>query len=288
MVNLDAVFLGNFESGSPEWLALRDEPGVVTGTLAGVVAGLSPWESAFTAWAKQTKRIPSEIKQTRAMRLGQLKESVVKQLWLEENQGYKLHEVGTWSHKDFDWCRANPDGVLEFIDGELVLMEIKTARAPFDVLPTHYQAQVQWYMWVLGLKRAIVVVEAFNDIQQFDIPADEFFQQSLFEAAERFRASVINDVKPDWDGSESTYQTVRAMNPDATDETVDLGDLGVNLSNAQKAFDVAETELRSFKSATLDALGSACRGVVNVGGEEYVVVTRSVNKNGVVSLKVKG
>ena len=288
MVNLDAVFLGNFESGSPEWLALRDEPGVVTGTLAGVVAGLSPWESAFTAWAKQTKRIPSDVKQTRAMRLGQLKESVVKQLWLEENQGYKLHEVGTWAHKDFDWCRANPDGVLEFMDGELVLMEIKTARAPFDSLPSHYQAQVQWYMWVLGLKRAIVVVEAFNDIQQFDIAADEFFQQGLFEAAERFRASVINDVKPDWDGSESTYQTVRAMNPDATDDVVDLGHLGVNLANAQKAFNVAEAELRSFKSATLDALGSACRGVVNVGGEEYVVVTRSVNKNGVVSMKVKG
>lgn len=288
MVNLDAVFLGEFESGSPEWLALRDQPGVVTGTLAGVVAGLSPWESAFTAWAKQTKRISSEVKQSRAMRLGQLKESVVKQLWLEENPGYKLHEVGTWAHKEHDWCRANPDGVLEFLDGELVLMEIKTARAPFDVLPAHYVAQVQWYMWVLGLKRAIVVVEAFNDIQQFDILADEFFQQGLFEAADRFRASVINDVKPDWDGSESTYQTVRAMNPNATDDVVDLGELGVNLSNAQKAFDVAESELRSFKSATLDALGSACRGVVNVDGEEYVVVTRSVNKNGVVSMKVKG
>ena len=288
MVNLDARFLGDFVSGSDEWLSLRNEPGVVTGTLAGVVAGLSPWESAFTAWAKQTKRIPSDMKQTRAMRLGQLKESVVKQLWLEENQGYKLHEVGTWAHKEHDWCRANPDGVLEFLDGELVLMEIKTARAPFDSLPAHYVAQVQWYMWVLGLKRAIVVVEAFNDIQQFDIIADEFFQQGLFEAAERFRAAVLNDVQPDWDGSKSTYETVRAMNPNATDETVDLGELGVNLANAQKAFDVAESELRAFKSATLDALGSACRGVVSVGGEEYVVVTRSVNKNGVVSLKVKG
>jgi hypothetical protein len=37
----------------------------------------------------------------------------------------------------------------------------------------------------------------------------------------------------------------------------------------------------------LDNLGSASRGVVNVGGEEYVVCTRSVNKNGVVSLTVK-
>lgn len=287
MVNLDAKFLGDFVSGSKEWHELREERGVVTGTLAGVVAGLSPWKSAFTAWAEQTGRVSGDVVQSRAMRLGQLKEPVVKQLWLEENPGWTLHEVGTWAHKEHDWCRANPDGVLEFLDGSLALMEIKTARTPFDVLPPHYVAQVQWYMWVLGLPKAIVVVESFNDIKQFDIVADEFFQAGLFEAAERFRAAVLNDVQPDWDGSKSTYETVREMHKGSSDETVDLGDLGVNLSNAQRAFDAAEEELRSFKSAALDALGSACRGVVVVGDEEYLVVTRSVNKNGVVSLKVE-
>ncbi len=73
-----AKLLGNFESGSAEWLALREGEAVVTGTLAGIVCGWSQWESPFTAWAKATGRIPSEVKQSLAMRFGQVFESGIK------------------------------------------------------------------------------------------------------------------------------------------------------------------------------------------------------------------
>jgi hypothetical protein len=42
-----------------------------------------------------------------------------------------------------------------------------------------------------------------------------------------------------------------------------------------------------LKSRTIDALGEAKTGFVDVGGEQYVVCTRSVNRNGVVSLTIK-
>ena len=281
-----AVFLGKYESGSPEWLALRAGANV-SGTLVGTVNGLNPWESAFTAWAKATGRIPDEVKQTLRMRAGQLLEPVAKQLWLEQNPGYELDgDVGTWAHPQFEWAVANPDGFLLWPDGKGGILEIKTTTRPYDELPAHYRAQVLWYMWVMNMiekPAKVVVLVAGSDLQEFDVEWDNFEFEALLAGVNRWRESVLADVKPGWDGSESTFATVKKLNEGITDATEDLGELGVHLSNAQATFDEAETFLRELKSRTLDAMGDAKYGV----SHGVTVAVRAVNKNGVVSLTVK-
>lgn len=287
-----AVYLGNFESGSPEWLALRKGDAVVTGTLAGAIAGLSPYKSAYTAWAEATGRISDEVPQNRAMRLGQLLEDPIKKLWIEENPGWWLEPetVGTWSHDDYDWARANPDGVVQDADGKMHIIEIKTAAFPWEEVPPHYEAQVLWYMWIMDIKTTAKLVALFGgrELKTFDIEWDDFKFDSIFASVIRWREAVLANVVPEWDGSDSTYQTARELSPkDTSDASVDLGDLGIHLGNAQSEADEAYKKLQMLKSITLDNLGSATRGIVNVDGNEYVVCTRSVNKNGVVSLTVK-
>jgi len=281
-------FLGNFESGSPEWLALRAEPGVVTGTLVGTVNGLNPWESAFTAWAKATGQIPAEVKQTLRMRAGQLLEPVAKQLWIEQNPGWWIEpeSVGTWAHDQHDWARANPDGIVQDSDGRPRILEIKTTTRPYDEFPAHYRAQVLWYMWVMNmtdLPALAVVLVAGSDLQTFEVEWNQFEFDALFAGVERWREKVANGEKPDWDGSESTFATVKALNSGIVDETEDLGDLGQYLFLAQADFDAAELKLRELKSRTLDAMGDAKYGY----SHDFLVATRSVNRNGVVSLTVK-
>lgn len=284
-----AKFLGKHESGSDEWLALREGEAVVTGTLVGQILGLNPWESAFTAWAKATGKIPNEVKQSRAMRLGQLLEDPVKQIWWEENQGYSIeHEVGTWAHDEFDWARANPDGILYYPDGSKGILEIKTSRFPFEEVPPHYRAQVLWYCFVMGVtKGKLVALFSGNDLKEFDIEFDQWEFDAMFAAVQRWRECVLTEQKPDWDGSASTYETVKALNTGVADLAVDLGDLGFHVQNAQSDFDKAAELLQELKSRTLDALGEAKTGFVEVSGEQYVVCTRSVNRNGVVSLTIK-
>ena len=63
--------------------------------------------------------------------------------------------------------------------------------------------------------------------------------------------------------------------------------MGFHVQNAQSDFDKAAELLQELKSRTLDALGEAKTGFVEVSGEQYVVCTRSVNRNGVVSLTIK-
>jgi putative phage-type endonuclease len=284
-----AQFLGKHESGSDEWLALREGEAVVTGTLVGQILGLNPWESAFTAWAKATGKIPNEVKQSLAMRFGQVFEDPIKLVWSELNPGYEIiSDVGTWAHDEFDWARANPDGFLNYPDGTSGILEIKTSRFPFEEVPPHYRAQVLWYCFVMGAKKAkLVALFSGNDLKEFDIEFDQWEFDAMFAAVQRWRECVLSETKPDWDGSASTYETVKALNTGVADVAVDLGDLGFHVQNAQSDFDKAGEHLQELKSRTLDALGEAKTGFVEVSGEQYVVCTRSVNRNGVVSLTVK-
>lgn len=280
-----ANFLGNFESGSDDWLALREGAGVVTGTLVGTVNGLNPWESAFTAWAKATGKISSEITQSLPMRFGQVFEAGIKQVWSEVSGFQVQSDIGTWSHDNYAWARANPDGF--WLDGDAKgILEIKTARVPFDEVPPHYRAQVLWYMWVMGMTdqpAKLVALFSGNDLQTFDIYWNQFEFDALFAGVERWREKVLADQKPDWDGSQSTFDTVKKLNTDLVAESEELGQLGVELKLAQIRADEAYTHLMELKSRTLDALQNAKYGYV----DDVLVAVRSVNKNGVVSLTVK-
>lgn len=272
-----AKFLGSFTPDQPEWHELRNVPGVVTGTLAGTICGFNPWESAFTAWAKATGKISGERPQSFAMRMGQLLEPVVKQAWLERNPDYQIEETGTWAHDDHDWARANPDGFLVYPDGSKGVLEIKTGRA-FDEVPLNYRAQVLWYMFVTGLRKAKLVGLFFgSDLREFDIEWNEFEFGAIFGKVLLWRDHVLREVQPAWDGAADTLDTVKLLNPDLDEsEWVELNDLGVALSNAQAAFDVAERELNTWKSAVLDQMGSAKYGFVVAQGERIVVAQRSL------------
>jgi len=94
---------------------------------------------------------------------------------------------------------------------------------------------------------------------------------------------VKTGLAPDWEGSTSTYEAVRAMHPDIVDETVDLGELGIHLVNAAFDFEDAQKKFNEMKSRTLDALGGAKYGVV----DDRKVCYRSSKSGGTPFLVVK-
>jgi putative phage-type endonuclease len=279
-----AVLIGEFENGSEEWHELRSQG--VGGSQVGTCLGLNPWESAFSAWARAVGAFePKES--SLAMRLGNLFEPVIKDAWLSENPGWTIYETGTWqsSKPGFEWCHANPDGIMVDENGELHILEVKMSRYPWDVVPAHYRAQVLWYMNILGIHKAkLVALFGGNDIQTFDIEWSEFEAETNVMLVKRWWDCVLEERQPEWDGSTSTYEMVRFLHPDIDpDASVELGQLGVELSLAQTEFDKADTFLRELKSRTLDAMGSAKTGTV----DGLTVATRSARGGGLPYLTIK-
>ena len=284
-----AKFIGLFENGSPEWHAVRAEG--VGGSEVGTICGLNKWESAFTLWAKKSGKISDQIPQSEPMEWGSRLESVILDKFVESHPELEVwSEAGSWRNEYDSWAHANPDGIYRREDGSYGIIEIKTAAYPDDWqigaqgvlgassgVPRYYLTQVQHYLRVFGFKEAIVcALFTGNKYREYLVEADEFQQQVDRDQVIKFLAAIESDTKPDWDGSASTYETTRALNPDITDDEVELGELGLEFQKVQQIAATAEASLFSLKSRVLDALGTAKKGLLD--GE--VIVTRQAGRNG--------
>ena len=266
-----AISLGNFENNSPEWHELRNQEGVISGSEIGTILGLSPWTSAFTLWAEKTGRIERTVAPNIAMRLGTLVEPAIRQLYQESHPDHVVEEVGTYASLTASWMHANPDAICLDENGEGYVLEIKHTASYWDSIPEHYKAQVFWYMYVLDLKRAVFAVVNAGRYKEYELLWDDFEFAAMLQQVTKFRQYVLENVQPDWDGSESTYETVRQLSPGVEFRDEELGLLGVELMNAQTDFDKAETHLREMKSRVIGALNGAKNGTI----DGQVVVTLS-------------
>ena len=284
----NAVFLGNFENNSPEWHNLRNQEGVISGSEIGAILGLSPFTSALTLWAEKTNRLPDNFVGNTAMRLGQLVEPAIRKLYEELHPEDIVQEVGTYASKENAWMHANPDGVCVDANGQGYILEIKHTATYWDDVPEHYKAQVFWYMQVFGLKRAVFAVVNAGRYKEYEVLWDDFEWEAIYWQVLKFRKCILDDYQPDWDGSESTFETVRALSPDVELRDEELGQLGIELFNANLAFEEAETKLRELKSRTIAALNGAKNGTIDgqivctlnqrAGGSPFLTIKKAVKK----------
>lgn len=278
-----ALRLGNFENNSPEWHELRNQRGVISGSEIGTILGLSPWTSALTLWAEKTGKIERSVTPNTAMRLGTLVEPAIRQLYQESHPDHVVEEVGTYASVHASWMHANPDAICLDEHGEGYVLEIKHTATYWDAIPEHYKAQVFWYMYVFNLKKAVFAVVNAGRYKEYELLWDDFEFAAMLQQVTKFRNYVLENIQPDWDGSESTYETVRQLSPGIESRDEELGLLGVELMNAQTDFDKAETHLREMKSRVIGALNGAKNGCI----DGQVVVTLSSRAGNAPYLTIK-
>jgi hypothetical protein len=138
-------------------------------------------------------------------------------------------------------------------------------------------------MYVFDLKRAVFAVVNAGRYKEYELVWDDFEFAAILQQVTKFRNYVLDNVQPDWDGSESTYETVRQLSPGIESRDEELGTLGIELMNAQTDFDKAETYLREMKSRVIGALNGAKNGTI----DGQVVVTLSQRSGNAPYLTIK-
>lgn len=284
-----ARFAGAYNSTQPEWHELRK--GRVGGSLVGTIAGLNKWESAVTAFYKFTGKISDSIPDTPAMEWGRRLEAVIIDKFADEHPELVVHkDPGTWIHAERDFQLANPDALLER-DGELGVLEIKTAAYKDDWVdengelrvPLYYQTQVQWYLSTLGLSWAyLAVLFSGREYMEFEIQANPFQQEIDLMLVQTFLDHCARNEQPAWDGSNSTYETVRQLHPEIDNTEVELGNLGSDYLEALKQSENATQRLTELKSRVMAEMGRAKTGTIGgvarfwrrsrSGGSPFLVV----------------
>lgn len=275
----DAELVGLFEPDSEEWHKARESG--IGGSEVGTIVGLNPWDSAFALWARRTGQIPEKKLNGWAIRFGHAFEEPILRMWAAEHPEWKVMRTGTYRSRRHSYQLANPDALAQHVEtGEWMVIEVKTSRNPWREAPPAYVAQVQHYMDVMGIKRGVLVGVVGWDWEERPIEADEFYQESLRDAAGRFWDHLVKVAPPQWDGSKSTYEAVREMHPDIDVEAIDLGLLGEELLSVAQHASEAEFELNRVKSEVLDAMGRAKTGFIVRNGEEVRVASRQARGNG--------
>lgn len=247
-----ARLFGKAESGSGLWLKWRRES--ITGSDVSSIVGLNPWKSALTLYYQKTGELPEQEATTRMM-LGNYLEEGIAALFQDLNPNLKVHrDLGTWAKVDAPVFKANPDGVIEDQLGNLSILEIKHTSQYWTEVPIHYQLQVMWYQYVLGLKNpATLVAVTGGDFKEFVVEYDVTLIEKSLEAVNLFLGLLNMGVAPDYDGSASTYETVRELTGDIIDGVKEL-DCAADLFAAKQIFDAAEGNLNRYKSQALAEL----------------------------------
>lgn len=258
-----------------EWLAKRRTG--ISGTDVSAILGINPWASALDVWLdKRGQAEPRE--ESMAMRMGNLLEPVVAELYAEET-GATLVEPGFMRHQDRDWHIGTPDRVVaECIEdcnerkaaNWTTLIEIKTARSDrewgepgTDQIPRHYLTQVAWYLALTELQVAhVAVLIGASDYRRYEIQRDNDLESVLLERCEAFwSGNVLGGQMPALDGSDSAARYVAQRFPrnvaplrTATDEELELAR---RLAAARAATAAAEREQAEAENLLKSAIGEA-------------------------------
>lgn len=257
-----AVFVGQYEANTPEWDALRE--GSIGGSSVGAILGVSPWKSAYTLFCEMTGRVKDDFAPNDAMLVGTFLERGIVDLFAYKHPEYHLDIApGIYRSDVSERFHANPDAMLYDENGNKGILEVKTSRSSWREVPESYVAQVRWYMWIMDADFAIVVAYLAGEYKEFRIERDDFLEEWMVEAVNRFVECLDNDVFPDWDGSDSTYETVREMHLSVEPGEVELDSLGSELVNAKLQFGIAQSNLNQAKSKVLDFMGDTKTGLLN-------------------------
>lgn len=184
------------DAARPEWLEARRK-GLGASDMS-TIAGVNRFSSLYELWLDKTGRA-GELEPTMVMRMGNMLEPVVRQLFTEES-AVGVKACGLLRSKLWPWLQYTPDGITT--DGGLFEAKTTNWRMADEwadgQVADHAEIQVQAGMAVTGIKHAWVA--ALIDGREFvyqRVERDDDLIAGLVEMGSRFWTDhVLADVAP--------------------------------------------------------------------------------------------
>lgn len=190
------------------------------------ILGLDKYRSGFDVWLGK-RGLVERGPETSAQRWGQLLEAPIADVYVQDLQSAGIaawgRPVGTLARSDAPWARATPDRIIETVEGDAWLLEVKTrslwqasefGEPGTDRVPDSIAIQAHWQMIVTGLDRCDVpVLIGGQDYRVFTLLRDAELHASLFDqVAAWWERHMVGGVEPPVAG-ESGAQWVKTRFP---------------------------------------------------------------------------
>lgn len=205
-----------------EWLEARKTH--IGGSEISAIVGLNHFMTANDLWEiKKGLREPAD--ENESMRLGHLFEDDVVTM-LEEKAGISAIKATAgnliYLSHEYPFASASPDRIgylpgAKKTEANKIIIEIKTTklRVDKDNIPYSWQCQVQWYMGITGIHKAVIAWFSFHSVS-FDYQEIEFSKDTfdyLMDAAKNFISLLRDNIRP----VAMTSKDIDAMYPKQVD-----------------------------------------------------------------------
>jgi putative phage-type endonuclease len=269
--------------GQDDWLEQR-RAGIGASDVAGIL-GLSPYSTPFTVWADKLHDTRRDA--TAAMERGKRREKVILDEFEAETGLYVRARQVLVAHPNFEWARATLDGLiyetpLLFADATepinpsaaLGLVEAKHDGSfkRWDQIPDHHQIQVQWQLFVTGLRNAWLAVWHAGQPEIYEIETDFGLQQMMLDRVNDFRAKHIvggidGPTPPDPDSHPATTRTISDFWEPEDETIIELpnlraGDLDALVGLKIRRDDLNE-QIKTIENRIKVALAEATVGTID-------------------------
>jgi hypothetical protein len=116
----------------------------------------------------------------------------------------------------------------------------------------------------------MVVAVAGGDWKEFEVVWDESLAEDMKKAVRAFSDLVEAKRPPEYDGSDSTYETVRELSDGLEEGEIELGSLWSNLLATKSEADYWANALQAQKSAVLAFMNGIKYGLFQ--GEKVIAL----------------
>lgn len=141
------------EQGTDKWLEWRKQG--ITATEAATIMNPSNWGSPLSVYTDKLGLTPRDQSDDEGfMEWGHRIEDLLVQKFMEVHPKFKDCTQGRLYQRG--WCKCSLDAQCWTEDGTPVIIECKTGQhvEKWNPIPPRYYAQVQWQMYVTGIRKA--------------------------------------------------------------------------------------------------------------------------------------
>ncbi len=253
--------LDSMSQGSNEWLKLRKTK--VTATDAGVILGISPYQSSYGLWAEKMSLSPP-VQETERMREGKRLEPIALQEFTKIT-GILAYPAIVISDER-SWQMASLDGLS---DDNKSMVEIKCgpktcALAKQGIIEPHYRAQLHHQMSVMSLKSMFFFTFDGYSSNIMEVERDDAFIADMITKEHEFYKCIDNFDPPALSDKDYTVRN--------DDEWKKASEMYLASCHRVKFW---EEEQEYWRKILIEAAGSS-----NVKGEG-VRVAKSVRKGAI-------
>jgi putative phage-type endonuclease len=269
-------------AGRELWLAARQDG--IGGSEVGALVGISDYETSWSVWNTK-KHGGKDLSGKAAVEWGHRLEDVVAQKIADEIGMVSRFGGGLWAHREKPFLRVTPDRFATKPRSwkAEALIECKTAGDSDEwesgtihpggrgtgSAPLSYQAQCQWQMGIIGLKKAYLGCLVMGREREFfvvEIAFDpEWFAELAAEAERFWFENIVGDEPPMHDlRHPKTEELLKGLHPivikPSTELPEDAVDLLRDLHKAKERVKAAEADLDEIKNFFRMWTGDAAEG----------------------------